>query len=98
MEQPPLGSGQDPAQQTRTIARDRPKRQIRPPIRFGYDDDAAFALISDFGEPLSYSEAISHPEQAKWTQAMLEEVESLHQNETWDLVPLPHEKRAIGCK
>ena len=29
---------------------------------------------------------------------MLEEIESLHQNETWDLIPLPHGKRAIGCK
>src|ERR1044072_2435960 len=30
--------------------------------------------------------------------AMQEEMESLKKNETWDLVPLPKGKRAIGCK
>src|SRR4051812_27940565 len=30
--------------------------------------------------------------------AMVEEMESLHKNQTWDLVELPKGKRAIGCK
>ena len=29
---------------------------------------------------------------------MEEEIESLRKNHTWDLVPLPADKRAIGCK
>jgi hypothetical protein len=29
---------------------------------------------------------------------MAEEIESLHKNQTWDLVELPERKRAIGCK
>jgi hypothetical protein len=30
--------------------------------------------------------------------AMAEEMESLHKNQTWELVELPERKRAIGCK
>ena len=29
---------------------------------------------------------------------MNEEMQSLHKNETWELVTLPKEKKAIGCK
>jgi hypothetical protein len=30
--------------------------------------------------------------------AMAKEIESLHKNQTWDLVELPERKRKIGCK
>ena len=30
--------------------------------------------------------------------AMVEEIESLQKNQTWELVQLPAGKRAIGCK
>ena len=30
--------------------------------------------------------------------AMEEEMQSLHKNQTWELVELPKGKRAIGCK
>ena len=30
--------------------------------------------------------------------AMIKEIESLHKNQTWDLVELPERKRAIGYK
>nr|GFB13390.1 retrovirus-related Pol polyprotein from transposon TNT 1-94 [Tanacetum cinerariifolium] len=42
--------------------------------------------------------AISGPECDKWVVAMEEEVESLHKNETWELMKLPKEKRVIRCK
>ena len=29
---------------------------------------------------------------------MVEEIQSLHKNQTWNLVELPKGKRAIGCK
>jgi len=29
---------------------------------------------------------------------MVEEIESLHVNDTWELAELPKEKKAIGCK
>jgi hypothetical protein len=34
----------------------------------------------------------------KWIQAIKEEMEALQKNDTWTLVPLPKEKKAVGCK
>jgi ATP-binding cassette subfamily B (MDR/TAP) protein 1 len=33
-----------------------------------------------------------------WMTAMQEEIEALHKNNTWDLVPLPQGRKAIGNK
>ncbi|KAH0641851.1 hypothetical protein KY289_032825 [Solanum tuberosum] len=46
-------------------------------------------------EPNSYEEVVLHP---TWQQVMTQEVEALYANDTWDLVPLPRGKNAIGCK
>ena len=35
---------------------------------------------------------------ARWMDAMEEEMQSLHKNQTWELVELPKGKRAMGCK
>ena len=34
----------------------------------------------------------------KWTQAIKEEMEALLKNNTWTIVLLPEEKKAVGCK
>jgi Reverse transcriptase (RNA-dependent DNA polymerase) len=34
----------------------------------------------------------------KWKSAMLEELEALDKNKTWELVSLPPGKKAVGCK
>lgn len=46
-------------------------------------------------EPSSYKEASSNP---LCVSAMQSELKALHDNNTWDLVPLPHGKKAIGSK
>ena len=51
--------------------------------------------ISNLREPLSYKEAVSDP---LWQIAMAEELTTLHQTHTWDLVQLPQGKRAIGSR
>ena len=33
-----------------------------------------------------------------WKDAMVEEMSSLHKNDTWELTELPKEKKAIDCK
>ena len=40
-------------------------------------------------------EALSHP---GWRSAMVEEMQALYDNDTWDLVPLPARKKAIGTQ
>jgi hypothetical protein len=85
-------------EQQRSLATDRPRRSIRAPQRYGFEDMISFALITSSGDPCSFKEAVSSPDKDKWMEAMVEEVESLHKNETWELVKLPKGKRAIGCK
>src|SRR4051812_9345071 len=34
----------------------------------------------------------------KWREAMIEELNALERNKTWELVHLPAGKRAVGCK
>ncbi|KAL4309905.1 hypothetical protein GQ457_01G055140 [Hibiscus cannabinus] len=46
-------------------------------------------------EPKSYKQAILHD---CWKTAMSEEISALERNNTWELVPLPEGKQAIGCK
>ncbi|KAJ9180876.1 hypothetical protein P3X46_009068, partial [Hevea brasiliensis] len=45
--------------------------------------------------PNTVGEALSHP---GWCDAMKEEMEALDANGTWELLPLPTGKKAIGCK
>ncbi|KAH9698403.1 hypothetical protein KPL71_024000 [Citrus sinensis] len=88
---------QEPSQQQDSIAYRRPRREIRRPARFV--DTVAYALpIVNDDVPSTYKEAISNPESIQWKKAMNEEMQSLHKNETWELVTLPKEKKAIGCK
>jgi len=46
-------------------------------------------------EPTCFDEAVVN---VNWEKAMDKEMTSLYGNETWDLVPLPKGKKAIGCK
>ncbi len=43
-----------------------------------------------------FQEAIYSPERSRWMEAMVEEVESLHKNKTWELVELPKGKKTIA--
>lgn len=46
-------------------------------------------------EPSSYEEAVV---KIAWQATMNQEFQALYENNTWDLVPLPIGKKAIGCK
>ncbi|XP_027184229.1 codeine O-demethylase-like [Coffea eugenioides] len=79
-----------------SIARNRTRRDIRPPQR--YANLVAYALsvaekTDTVGEPSTYLEAFSCNDSAKWLIAMNEEIESLHQNETWVLVKTSSDKK-----
>ena len=49
-------------------------------------------------EPLSYSEALRHPDAEQWKQAALEELNAHSTNGTWELVPRPKGKKIISYK
>jgi hypothetical protein len=46
-------------------------------------------------EPTCFERAVENP---KWDNAMDEEMATLDVNATWELVALPKDKKAIGCK
>ena len=48
--------------------------------------------------PDSYEEAIASPQASEWQSAMKKELESLCNNDTWDVVELPKGERAVGAK
>jgi hypothetical protein len=53
------------------------------------------AKVMQDAEPSCFEDAIGH---ALWDKAMDEEMVALDANRTWELVPLPEGKKAIGCK
>lgn len=46
-------------------------------------------------DPRSFKELVQHEH---WLQAMNEELETLEENNTWEIMDLPPGKHAIGCK
>ena len=52
----------------------------------------------DSGEPECYEEAMQVETRKNWEKCMDEEMDSLVRNQTWDLVQLPAEKRALQNK
>uniref|UniRef100_A0A2N9IB18 CCHC-type domain-containing protein n=1 Tax=Fagus sylvatica TaxID=28930 RepID=A0A2N9IB18_FAGSY len=77
---------------------DRPKRNRRPPVRYGFEDLVSYALLTSSEDPSTFQEAIESSEKDKWMEAMVEENESLSKNKTWELTELPKGKKPIGCK
>eukprot|EP00253_Pinus_taeda_P008990 PITA_08990 len=51
--------------------------------------------LVQFSDPQSYAEAAGHP---SWESAMEEEYNSLLENQTWDLVPLPSGRELVRCE
>lgn len=71
-------------------------RTSRPPERFS--PSLYSILLMDSGEPEEYEEAMQVDAKQQWELGMKEEMDSLMKNKTWDLVPLPAEKRALPNK
>lgn len=62
------------------------------------ESNVAYCLLTEDGEPLTFHEATSGSDVPLWMTAMQEEIEALHKNKTWQLVPLPRGRKAIGNK
>ncbi|GJZ45198.1 retrotransposon protein, putative, ty1-copia subclass [Tanacetum coccineum] len=54
--------------------------------------------IRDHGEPTNYKAALLDPESDKWLNAMNVEMQSMKDNEVWELVELPPEAKTVGHK
>ncbi|VFQ88509.1 unnamed protein product [Cuscuta campestris] len=96
-----------PEARQRSIAIDRARRTgVKPPVRYEFEDMVTYALqVADevedepsIDEPSTYKEAVSGSKCAKWLAAMREEMESLSENQTWELVTRPKERKIVTCK
>ncbi|KAL3846133.1 hypothetical protein ACJIZ3_003536 [Penstemon smallii] len=79
----------------------RSTREIRQPAwhsDYIMEGNVAYCLLIEDGEPSTFHEATKSQEASLWMTAMQEEIEALHKNKTWDLVPLPQGRKAIGNK
>ncbi|MCI32538.1 retrovirus-related pol polyprotein from transposon tnt 1-94, partial [Trifolium medium] len=57
-------------------------------------DIVHFALLAG-AEPINYIDALNDN---KWKQAMIEELTAIEKNQTWEMVNLPVDKKAIAVK
>ena len=73
----------------------RSTRDRHPSTQYYVDD---YALLTDRGELESYDEAIKDENKMKWVDAMQDEMKSLHENHSFELVKLPKGKRALNNK
>ncbi|KAD7117932.1 hypothetical protein E3N88_05200 [Mikania micrantha] len=78
----------------------RSSRTRNAPDRYlGHLDGSEVLLVAEpDNEPTNYKTAISDPESAKWLDAMNSEMQSMCDNQVWDLVELPPGSRAVGSK
>ena len=51
--------------------------------------------VSSVTIPKNVKEALDH---LRWRQAMIVEMQALEHNNTWELMPLPSGKKAVGCR
>ena len=61
-------------------------------------EDEGRALILEEGEPSSYHEACTSEQKHEWAAAMQQEMQSLSDNNTWELVKLPNTAQLVDNK
>ncbi|GKA49200.1 retrotransposon protein, putative, ty1-copia subclass, partial [Tanacetum coccineum] len=54
--------------------------------------------LGDLGEPANYKATLLDPESDKWLNAINVEMQTMKDNEVWDLVDLPPNDKTIGSK
>ena len=70
-------------------------RLHKPPQRY---PPSNYILLIDEGEPNCFQEACKVKHSKEWKKAMEEEMNSLLENKTWELVNLPKGRKALQNK
>ncbi|KAK1415826.1 hypothetical protein QVD17_31614 [Tagetes erecta] len=79
------------------------RRSSRPRRSTNFDDYVTYLNeaemdVGNCNDPISYNEAISSDQSSEWNKAMTDELNSMYQNDVWDLVELPKGAKPVGCK
>ena len=87
---------------TRTCTQKSPKTSTNHPIskyvsyqNLSQNHRAFTSKITNLFVPRNIEEALDDP---NWKLAVLDELNALRKNETWEIVNLPHDKKQVGCK
>ncbi|KAL0288543.1 UNVERIFIED_CONTAM: Retrovirus-related Pol polyprotein from transposon TNT 1-94 [Sesamum calycinum] len=75
---------------------EEPRRSKRAKRAKTFGPDFLTYLLEN--EPRTINEALSSPEAPFWKEAINNEIESIMQNHTWELVDLPSGSKLLGCK
>ncbi|GKD66909.1 retrovirus-related pol polyprotein from transposon TNT 1-94 [Tanacetum coccineum] len=73
-------------------------RTRRPTDRLCLYIDAEEHELRDHDEPANYKAALKDPESKKWLAAMNVEMQSMKDNDVWELVELPPNAKTVGHK
>ncbi|GJT07500.1 retrotransposon protein, putative, ty1-copia subclass [Tanacetum coccineum] len=76
----------------------RSTRTRHAPDRMCLYIDAEEHELGDLGEPANYKAALLDLESDKWLSAMNVKMQSMKDNEVWDLVELPPDGKTVGSK
>jgi hypothetical protein len=79
---------QEDVQQHMGLRRSTRERR-RPDFYMGLHE----ILVVDTEDPLTYEEAIERKDSKSWQEAMESEIQSMHENQVWNLVNLPEGKK-----
>ena len=86
--------------QEQEVVREEPSRTIpRRSNRIRREPDRYLGIHEmETDEPESYKEIMERPDSSDWLDAMKSEMQSMEDNQVWELVDPPAGTRPIGCK
>ncbi|GKA27957.1 putative RNA-directed DNA polymerase [Tanacetum coccineum] len=61
-------------------------------------DKISDITLSELDEPANYKEAMASPKAAKWKEAMKSEIQSMYDNQVWNVVDTIPGLKIVGCK
>ncbi|GKA75200.1 retrotransposon protein, putative, ty1-copia subclass [Tanacetum coccineum] len=77
--------------------------RVSKPPQFYYDfhieeDNISESTLSELDEPANYKEAMASPKATKWKEAIKSEIQSMYDNQVWNLVDTAPGLKTVGCK
>ncbi|KAH9656856.1 hypothetical protein KPL70_022839 [Citrus sinensis] len=79
----------------------RSTRERRPPtwhLEYVTEINVVYYLLTEGREPSTFHEALQISNVTLWMTVILEEIEALHKNRTWELLALSCGRKAVGNK
>ena len=56
------------------VALHKPKRNVKQPERYGFEEIVSYTLMIENGDPYTYKEVMESQDRERWVQAMSEEM------------------------